>query len=67
MENRRKMGESPELTIEILRRYPGLENLSDEDAQERIFALKSLAAILFQYLNSAAQKNTLDKKIKKAA
>lgn len=67
MESKKRWEEPEELTIQKLRTYPGLENLSDEEAQERIFALKSLAAILFQFLNQRSQKNTLNNKLKRAA
>jgi hypothetical protein len=36
-----------ELTVDILRKYEGLENLSNEDAQEALNAIKKFAAILF--------------------
>jgi hypothetical protein len=34
------------LTVEILKRFPGCEGYSDEEAQEIIFALQALAYLL---------------------
>jgi hypothetical protein len=36
-----------ELTVGVLRKYEGLENLSNEDAQEAVNAIKKFATILF--------------------
>ena len=36
-----------ELTIEKLRKYPGFENVSDEEAKEEIHGIKTFARILF--------------------
>ena len=38
---------SYELSITELKKYPGFENVSDEEAQETIFQLKELSFILF--------------------
>jgi hypothetical protein len=37
---------SQELTVEKLRTYPGLDNLTNEEAQEIIFSLNSFACLL---------------------
>lgn len=36
------------LTIEKLRTFKGLENLSDEEAQEMLFQIEALCAILME-------------------
>jgi len=46
-EQRKKAKREP-LTSEKLRKTPGLENLSDQQADEAINSLKKLAAILFE-------------------
>jgi predicted AAA+ superfamily ATPase len=39
------------LTIAELRKFKNYENVSDEQAQEILFAIKNLAVILYEYLN----------------
>jgi hypothetical protein len=38
------------LTVDRLKQFPGLENLSDEDAKKVIESLEKLSLILFSYL-----------------
>jgi len=40
--------EKKPLTIEKLRSFKGLENLSDEEAHETLFAIEALCAILVE-------------------
>jgi len=40
------------LTVTSLREYPGLENLSDEEAAQAIEALEFLSLILFRYFEN---------------
>ena len=54
-----------ELTTQKLKSYRGLEHLSDEEAQEQIFALKSLATILFKHLTGFGQKGKLNNQLKR--
>lgn len=39
------------LTIEQLRKLKNYENISDEQAQETVFAIKNLAALFYEHLN----------------
>jgi hypothetical protein len=41
------------ITIERLRKFPGLENLSDEEAKQVIDSLERLSLILFSYLQKS--------------
>lgn len=45
------------LTVEKLRTFKGLENLSDEDAQETVFAIQTLANILYDFTIEQKNKN----------
>ena len=46
-----------ELTIEKLRTYKGFENITEEEAQIHIIAIKKLARVLYGiYLNEQKQK-----------
>ncbi len=38
------------MTVERLREFPGLKNLSDQDARQIIESLEKLSLILFSYL-----------------
>ncbi len=38
-----------EPSVEKLKSFPGLENLTDEKAQEILFALQALSALLYEY------------------
>jgi hypothetical protein len=38
------------LTVDRLKQFPGLENLSDEEAKKVIESLEKLSLILFSYL-----------------
>ncbi len=57
------------LTIERLRQFKGLENLTDEEAQESIEALEKLSVIMFElYQQEKAKKigaNSKEEKEKK--
>lgn len=51
------------LTVEKLRTFAGLENITDEQAIEMIFALQTLANILHEYTSNESE----DNKFKRAA
>ena len=40
--------EGKPLTVERLRTYPGMENLSDDEAQEIIFSIQTFCVILLE-------------------
>ncbi|MGQ0828583.1 MAG: hypothetical protein ACT4ON_09330 [Bacteroidota bacterium] len=40
-----------ELTIDKLKKFKGLENLSDEQAQETLFCIKTFSSILYEFIN----------------
>ena len=47
------------LTVDQLRSYDGLHDLSDEQAQEALFAIQALAGVLFdQYLKQNREEAT---------
>lgn len=48
-----------DLTVEKLRTFKGLENLNDEDAQETIFAIQTLANVLYDFTKEQNNKNKL--------
>lgn len=52
-----KSKEKRKLTIDELRKFKGLENLSDEDAQETIDSLEVMAIAIFSIYNSKILKN----------
>ena len=39
------------LTVEKVKMFKGLENLSEEEAQEIVFAIQTLASILYEFMN----------------
>lgn len=41
------------ITIERLREFPGLQNLSDQEARQVIGSLEKLSLILFSYLQKS--------------
>jgi hypothetical protein len=41
------------ITIERLREFPGLENLSDQEAKQVIDSLERISLILFSYLQKS--------------
>jgi len=45
------------LTVEKLRTFKGLENLNDTDAQETVFAIQTLANILYDFTKEQNTKN----------
>jgi len=49
------------LTIEKLRKYKGLENLSDKEAYEIISALKKFSYITYKYYSKIKQQENKDK------
>jgi hypothetical protein len=44
-----------ELTVEKLKTFEGFENIGDEEAQETVFAIQTLASILYEYTNEQAR------------
>lgn len=50
------------LTIEQLRTLKNYENISDEQAQETVFAIKNLAALFYEHL----KKKKLETEVKSA-
>ena len=56
------------LTIEKLRSFEGLENLTDEEAQEIIFSLVQLASITFELFKELKEdEQNTETKLKLAA
>lgn len=53
----KKSKEKRKLTIKELRKFKGLENLSNEDAQEIIDSLEIMAITIFSIYNSKILKN----------
>jgi hypothetical protein len=45
------------LTVEKLRSFKGFENISDEEAIEIVFALQTLANILYDLINDKSEDN----------
>lgn len=45
------------LTIEKFRKYPGLENLSDEEALDAIVSLEQFADLLYNLVKTQKQQN----------
>lgn len=43
------------LTVEKLKTFKGLENLKDEEAQETVFAIQTLASIFYEFTNEQAK------------
>ena len=53
------------LTIEQLRKLKNYEDISDEQAQETVFAIKNLAALFYEHLKKKKTENeTKDDEIK---
>lgn len=53
------------LSAEKLKTFKGLENLSDEEATETVFAIQTFASIIYEFMN---QKNENENnQLKKAA
>jgi len=40
-----------ELTVEKLKTFEGFENLEDKEAQETVFAIQTLASIIYDFAN----------------
>lgn len=59
--------ERKRLTIAELRKLKNYENVSDEQAQEIIFAVKNLAVIFYEHLNRKKKEQEAEKQNKKAA
>lgn len=53
------------LTIEQLRKLKNYENISDEQAQETVFAIKNLAALFYEYLNKKKREQEIKNEIEK--
>jgi hypothetical protein len=49
-----------ELTVEKLKTFKGLENLKDEEAQETVFAIQTLASIIYEFANEQARNKNID-------
>lgn len=50
-----------ELTVEKLKTFDGFENIEDKEAQETVFAIQTLASILYEFTNEQSRlKNTND-------
>lgn len=56
-----------ELTIEKLKTFKGLGNLKDEEAQETVFAIQTLASIFYEYTNEQAKLENKNEQLKIAA
>jgi hypothetical protein len=54
------------LTIAELRKLKNYENISDEQAQETLFAIKNLAIIFYEHLNRKKKEQELEKQNNKA-
>jgi ASC-1-like (ASCH) protein len=50
-----------DLTVEKLKTFNGFENITDEEAQETVFAIQTLANIFYEYINEKAilKKNSI--------
>lgn len=46
-----------DLTVDKLRTFNGLENLNDTEAQETVFAIQTLANILYDFTRELNNKN----------
>lgn len=57
MDRKKPTKKSQELTVEKLRTYPGLEELSDKEAQEIVFSLDYLANLLWEHILEEKRKN----------
>lgn len=44
-----------ELTVEKLKTFAGFENLKDEEAQETVFAIQTLASLIYEFANEQAR------------
>jgi hypothetical protein len=51
-ENRKK----EPLTVEKLKTFKGLENLTDEEAQNTLIAIQNFTSILYEYLSEQKRK-----------
>lgn len=56
-----------ELTAEKLKTFKGLENLNDDEAQETVFAIQTLASIFYEYANEQAKLENKNEQLKIAA
>lgn len=56
-----------ELTTEKLKTFKGLENLNDDEAQETVFAIKTLAIIFYEFTNEQAKLENKNQQLKIAA
>ena len=56
-----------ELTVEKLKKFKGLENLKDEEAQETVFAIQTLASIFYEFTNEQAKLENKNEQLKIAA
>ena len=56
-----------ELTVEKLKTFKGLENLKEDEAQETVFAIQTLASIFYEYTNEQAKLENENEQLKIAA
>lgn len=49
-----------ELTVEKLKSFEGLENLKDEEAQETVFAIQTLASVFYQFTNEQTRQRKIN-------
>ena len=49
-----------ELTVEKLKTFKGFENLEDKEAQETVFAIQTLANILYEFTNEQSKPKKID-------
>lgn len=56
-----------ELTVEKLKTFKGLENLKDDEAQETVFAIQTLASIFYEYTNEQVKLENKNQQLKTAA
>ncbi len=56
-----------ELTVEKLKTFKGLENLNNDEAQETVFAIKTLASIFYEFTNEQVKLENKNQQLKIAA
>lgn len=63
LRDRKGLSRSGSLTPELLRTFEGCEHYSDEQAQEIVFGLQSLAGILFELYSEQNNNSKTDMNI----
>jgi hypothetical protein len=57
--SKRKYPKGREITIDNIREYSGLENISDEQAQEAVITIRALARMMYDdYMNHKRSQET---------